>query len=90
MTMKFEFNQDALRRLAEDAVTKMATDRTQELDLLFERYKGRPVDEIRPVLEHLFARVAWNMGDERLSAFAEAIHDDRRVAITPAPIDWSR
>lgn len=90
MSMKFEFNEDAFRQVIESGMTKMAADRTRELDRFHAEYAGRPVEEIRPALEQLFARVEWDMGDEQLSAFAAAIHEGRRVEFQAGPIDWSR
>ncbi|WP_298868480.1 hypothetical protein [uncultured Microbacterium sp.] len=87
--MNFDFNEDGMRRVAEKAVAKLAVRQTQDLERLRQQYTGRPVAEIKPVLQQLFRNYDGNITDPELSEWAQLISDGTRIEMTPEPIDWS-
>ncbi|MCT9001039.1 hypothetical protein [Microbacterium memoriense] len=90
MSSSASFNEDAFRKIAEDAVTNVAAEQTRDLERLREQYAGRPVVEIKPALQALFAGYDGSITDPELSDWAQLISDNTRIAMAPAPIDWSR
>lgn len=88
--MNFEFNDEGMRRVAEDAVSKVAAQQTQDLDRLRQQYTGQPVAVIRPVLQQLFASYDGNITEPELSEWAQLLSDGTRIEMTPEPIDRSR
>lgn len=88
--VSFEFNEEGMRRAAEEAVRKMATQQTRDLDQLRKQYTGRPVEEIKPALEQLFAGYDGNITEPQLSDWAQLIHDGTHIEMQAEPIDWSR
>lgn len=88
--VSFEFNEEGMRRVAEEAVQKMAAQQTQDLERLRQQYTGQPVEVIRPALQQLFAGYDGRITDPELSNWAQLIHEGTRIEMTPEPIDWSR
>ncbi|MFC5184173.1 hypothetical protein [Actinomadura harenae] len=56
--MKFEFTEDALKRLAEAKVREVSRDFDKLVEQLTSQMRGRPVDEIKLVLQRKWKRVA--------------------------------
>ncbi|GEP49158.1 hypothetical protein FVP74_07470 [Microbacterium saccharophilum] len=90
MSSSFSFNEDAFRKIAEEAVTNVAAEQTRDLERLRKQYAGRPVAEIKPALQALFAAYDGSITDPELSDWAQLISDNTRIEMAPAPIDWSR
>ncbi|WP_144880690.1 hypothetical protein [Microbacterium paraoxydans] len=86
----FTFDDDAFMKIASDAVRQVAAQQTEDLDLLRHEYTGRPVDEIRPALQQLFARYDGQIIEPELSEWAQLIRDGVRIEITADEIDGSR
>ncbi len=93
MSVSFEFNEREFKRLmeteAQSAVNDLAQQQTVELDQLRQQYTGRPVDEIKPVLQNLFAKDGGNITDPELSEWAQLISDGTKIEMKPEPIDWT-
>lgn len=94
MSVSFELNEREFKRLmeteAQSAVDDLARQQTAALDQLRQQYTGRPVDEIKPVLQNLFAKDGGNITDPELSEWAQLISDGTKIEMKPGPIDWSR
>ncbi|WCD91449.1 hypothetical protein [Microbacterium sp. nov. GSS16] len=88
--MDFKFNEEGMRRVAEEAVANMAAQQTQDLERLRQQYVGQPIAVIRPALRQLFASYDGNITEPDLSEWAQLISDGTRIEMTPEPIDWSR
>lgn len=88
--VKFNFNAEGMRRVAEEAVKNMATQQNQDLERLRQQYTGQPIEVIRPALQQLFAGYGGSITDPELSDWAHLISEGTRLEMTPAPIDWSR
>lgn len=89
MSSSFSFNEDAFRQIAEEAVTNVAAEQTRDLERLRAQYAGRPVEEIKPALQALFAGYGGSITDPELSDWAQLISDNTRIEMTAAPIDWT-
>lgn len=88
--VSFEFNEEGMRRVAEEAVRDMAAQQTQDLERLRQQYTGQPIEAIRPALQQLFGGYGGSITEPDLSDWAQLIHDGTRIEMTPEPIDWSR
>lgn len=89
LDMTFTFNEDAFKQVAQDAVRDMAGQQNRDLEALRKQYTGRPIDEIKPALQSLFAGYDGNITEPDLSDWAQLIHDGTRIEMQPEPIDWS-
>lgn len=89
MSSSFFFNEDAFRQIAEEAVTNVAAEQTRDLERLRAQYAERPVEEIKPALQALFASYGGSITDPELSDWAQLISDNTRIEMTAAPIDWT-
>lgn len=88
--VSFEFNEEGMRSVAEEAVRDIAAQQTQDLERLRQQYTGQPIEAIRPALQQLFAGYGGSITEPDLSDWAQLIHDGTRIEMTPEPIDWSR
>lgn len=92
MSTSFSFNDDALRRFmeteAQAALNDMAQQKTQELNLLREQFRGRPVAEIKPALQQLYARDGGRITEPELSEWAQMISDGVQITFTAEKIRW--
>lgn len=88
--MNFEFNEEGMRQIAEEAVARAAAEQTQDLDRLRRQYTGQPIEAIRPALQQLFASYDGSITEPELSEWAQLISDGTRIEMKPEPIDWSR
>lgn len=78
----FHFDENAFRRIANDAVRDIAAQQTQDLDDLRQQYTGRPLDDIRSALHQLFARYDGTITEPELTEWAQLIHDGVRIEMT--------
>lgn len=71
MSSSFQFNEREFKRLmeteAQSAINELAQKQTRELEQLRQQYTGRPVEEIKPRLEALFAKDGGSITDPQLS-----------------------
>lgn len=88
--VSFEFHEEGMPRVAEEAVRDMAAEQTQDLERLHQQYSGQPIEATRPVLQELFAGYGGRINEPDLSDWAQLIHEGTRNEMTPEPIDWSR
>lgn len=70
-----KIDQAALRREIQAGVDRVAREQTRDLDQLRQQYAGRPVAEIKPALQRLFARYDGKITDPKLSEWAQLISD---------------
>lgn len=85
----FEFDDQAFRSIAQQAVEKVAAQQTADLEQLRQQYTGQPLDVIRPALQELFARYDGSITEPELSEWAQLIHDGTRIQMTADDIDWN-
>lgn len=80
---KFKFDDRALKKMVDQGVQKMADDLTRALNGLTSRYRGRPLDEIKPEIQRVWAKQTGggSITDPELTAFAQQIHDGGRVVV---------
>lgn len=78
----FSFDENAFRKIADDAVREIAAQQTRDLDDLRHHYAGRPLHEIRPALQQLFARYDGTITDPELTEWAQLIHDGVRIGMS--------
>jgi hypothetical protein len=90
MNMKFEFDENAFKQIAQDAVSGIASQQTADLERLRQQYTGQPIEVIRPALQRLFAGYDGNITEPELTDWAQLIHDGTHIKMKSAPIDWSR
>lgn len=85
----FEFDDQAFKRIAQEAVQRVAAQQTADLEQLRQQYTGQPVEAIRPALQQLFARYDGSISEPELSEWAQMIHDGTRIQMTADDIDWT-
>jgi len=86
----FSFDDDALRKIAEDAVREVAAQQTADLERLTQQHAGQPLDVIRPALQQLFARYDGSITEPELTEWAEHIQNGTHIEITATGINWTR
>jgi len=85
--VKFTFNEKALEKAAGKAaqpvVERLARDLTAMLQGMAGEFEGRPVEEIKPVLQARWARTTsgGSITDPELSQYAEAIAVGRSIEV---------
>jgi len=77
--MRIELDEQALRSTIQDGMDRMAQDMDREMEALCYRCAGRPVEEVKPELQRLYARFDWNIVDPMLSEHAQLISDGTRI-----------
>lgn len=85
----FNFDEEAFKRIAQDAVRKVAAQQTADLEQLREQYTGQPLDVIRPALQQLFAGYDGSISEPELTEWAQLIHDGTRIEMNADDIDWN-
>ncbi|MGJ0203983.1 hypothetical protein [Leucobacter sp. gxy201] len=84
--MKIQWNDRELKRLLENefqlVVNDMAAGYTRDLKNLADRYKGRPVEEIKPALRRIFQQHDGDLTDPELSEYAAQIHAGDEIVLT--------
>ncbi|MFE1824029.1 hypothetical protein ACFW9S_34170 [Streptomyces anulatus] len=85
---KFTFNEKALKKVANEAGRKIAARLSTMLNGMSSEFAGRPVEEIKPVLQSRWRAVAdGSITDPRLTKYAERIggyyvqRDGRRAVV---------
>lgn len=82
-SMRFEMDPNIerdLERMILDGVESIADEYQQMLDSLVERYEGRPVSEIKPVLSHAWEAVnGGSITEPELTDFANQISNGTRI-----------
>lgn len=80
---KFSFDENAIRKVVNQGVQKMASDLTSALGGLTARYKGRPVEEIKPEIQRVWAKHTGGgeVTDPELTRFAEQIQAGGEVVV---------
>ncbi len=80
---KFEFDDRALKKAVNQGVQKMADDLTKALNGLTARYEGKPVEEIKPEIQRVWAKHSGggSITDPELTQFAEQIQAGGRVQV---------
>ncbi|MEU5043135.1 hypothetical protein [Streptomyces griseorubiginosus] len=79
----FSFDDRALKKAVQQGVQKMADDLTKALNGLTSRYKGRPLEEIKPEIQRVWAKHTGggSITDPELTQFAEQIATGGRVTV---------
>lgn len=76
--------EDEIRRAAEPALEEFARHNQSKMDALTERYKGRPVEEIKPIVDRELKRWGGAISDDaELTRVATAISEGQRVMLRP-------
>lgn len=83
----FQFDDDAFRQIANEAVQRAAEEQTRDLDALRQQCTGQPLDVIRPALQQLFAGYGGSITEPELSEWAQLIHDGTRIEMVPDDVD---
>ncbi|GAA0554761.1 MULTISPECIES: hypothetical protein [Streptomyces] len=80
---KFQFNEGAIKKAAEQRVAKLAADLTRKVNALTAEYEGRPVDEVKPAIQDVWARETGggSITDPELTQLAEQIAAGGRVSV---------
>lgn len=86
--VKIEWNpgwEDEIRRAAQPAVEKFASDNQPRMDALTDQYQGRPVSEIKPIIDRELKRWGGSISDDaELTRVATAISEGQRVILRPS------
>jgi hypothetical protein len=81
----FKFNVDdrAIKKAADDAVRKLAADLTRALNALTPRHQGKPLPEIKAEIKRVWAKHTngGSITDPELTQFAEQIRDGGRIEV---------
>ncbi|WP_371099878.1 hypothetical protein [Streptomyces sp. PU_AKi4] len=79
----FKFDDRAMKKLVNQGVQKMASDLTSALNALTGRYQGKPVEEIKPEIQRVWAKHSGggSITDPELTQFAEQIQAGGRVEV---------
>lgn len=78
----FKFDERELLKAIEPELKKVVKQLQKAIDALGVQYKGRPVDEIKPVLKREFARFDMSVdSDAELTEYAQAISDGEAVKV---------
>lgn len=80
---KFKFDDRALKKAFNEGVRKMASDLTRGLNGLTAQYRGKPVEEIKPQIQRVWAKHSGggSITDPELTEFAEQIQAGGRVTV---------
>lgn len=79
----FEFDERALRKAVAPALEKLARDLTRMLQGMAREFQGRPVEEVKPVLQARWAEATpgGSITDPELTQYAEAIAAGRSIEV---------
>lgn len=80
---KFQFNERAIQKAVNQGVQKMASDLTTALGALTAQYEGRPLEEIKPEIQRVWAAKTGggSITDPELTRFAEQIQAGGEVVV---------
>lgn len=80
MASGFEFDENELRKAIASELKTVVTQMQKAIDALGAKYKGRPVEEIKPILKRELARFDASADSEaELTEYAQAISDGEAV-----------
>jgi len=90
MSSSFKFDKNAfmreVQREAQKGIDQMAREQNRELERMSVTYTGRPVEEIKPALQRLFARYDGKITDPELTEWAQLISDGTKITLKPDKI----
>ncbi|MFD5848302.1 hypothetical protein [Streptomyces chartreusis] len=80
---KLKVDDRALKKMVQQGVKKMADDLTRALNGLTARYQGKPLEEIKPQIQRVWAKHSGggSITDPELTQFAEQIQAGGRVTV---------
>jgi hypothetical protein len=80
---KFSFDESAIQKAVNQGVQKMASDLTRALSGLTAQYQGRPLEEIKPEIQRVWAKHTGggSVTDPELTRFAEQIQAGGEVVV---------
>ena len=77
--------EEELSRQLQPVIQQFADDHQPDMDALTQQYAGRPVSEIKPVIEREMAIWGTSLSDDdELMRVATAISEGQRVILRPA------
>lgn len=79
MPSSFNFDEREFKKQAQSMIDNLARERTRTMDSLRRQYAGRPVAEIKPALQRIFAKDGGRITDPELTEYAQAISDGKRI-----------
>ncbi|MGC5225108.1 hypothetical protein ACPW96_21275 [Micromonospora sp. DT81.3] len=92
MSLSLNFNEGEFKRqmaaAAQSGLQQLAREQTSDFDRLRQQYTGRPVEEIRPALQRLFARYDGKITEPELTEWAQMISDGTPIEFKPEKIRW--
>ncbi|MFF4828245.1 hypothetical protein ACFY20_35770 [Streptomyces sp. NPDC001312] len=79
----FNFDEDAIKKMANDVVGKMARDLTTALNELKPRYEGAPIRDVKSAVQAVWKKHSGggDISDPELTEFAEQIQAGGRVEV---------
>lgn len=82
--VRITINQQALNKVVNDGMTRMAAQQTADLEQLRLRYAGQTAEAIKLPLQQLFAGYGGSITDPELSEWAQLVSDNTRITMTPS------
>jgi hypothetical protein len=83
--VEIKWNEEELARVLQAAAEEFADQHQSDMDELSQRFNGRPVDEIKPVLDSEMTRWGGSFSDDaELTRVATAISQGEDVKLRPA------
>ncbi|WP_435606528.1 hypothetical protein [Streptomyces ardesiacus] len=81
--VKFELDERALQKVANEAVAKMARDLTAALNGLKSKYQGAPIEDVKSAVQAAWSKHSGggSITDPELTQFAEQIQQGGRVEV---------
>lgn len=84
MSVRFEWDEQGLKRVANEAVRNIAAQAQPKLDAVFNTHQGQPVEAVISPLRATFTEMSWTMTEDELRVYAEAISGGQRIVLRPA------
>ena len=82
MTSNFRFDENAIKKIANDAVTSVIPEWQRVFDSVYRTHKGKPVDEVERELKRKLGGVSRE-NKAAIRSVAQNIADGKRVAARP-------
>ncbi|TXI55949.1 hypothetical protein [Mycolicibacter arupensis] len=79
--MKIEWNDGWQEQIERQVAEEFIRRRQPEIDALFRRHKGKPVEEVKPILRRETSRWEGDVPDAELTRMATAISQGERVVL---------
>ncbi|MGW2722355.1 hypothetical protein [Streptomyces sp. NPDC001492] len=79
----FNFDESAIKKVVNDGLERMASDLTLALNGITAEYQGKPLEEIKPEVQRVWAAHTGGgeLDEQRLTAFAEQIKAGGHVVV---------